>query len=447
MKNYIAFILIFILACSWSSCKKDNSPAAPGTPITVTDARAYFEKLSPDTTPGTFPKAPVVTKKVDWSLAKERTYQGAKVILVPIPEIRLRVQQSSDTAYRSVNHFLLFQKDDSGGIIMERLFMFSGSSPQLQRDLFVFDEKGMYKTSYILKNGSVLHTSVNTGTVANGTARGQTVCTETDWYQCTYIGGVSYGCQYNYTTVQCMDIPDGTDPGSSSPGEPTAGSHSGVILDLTNVTLVTPPPPKNIINFTDFTKCFTSTGLAGYTVKLCVKQPKPGTRAVISDQNGNVSYPVVLKNDFTVGHTFITFSQAYYRNSTTITRTIGFYPAGNVTPLNFMSAGVFGDDASTDYDVSVTFTVDANTFFSILGGFMNLGSKSYNLNSNNCTSTAIDALNSAGLKVPRTSGIWPAGEGPDPGDLGEDLRNLPIQGKMTSKDFHGQSPANVGFCN
>ena len=70
----------------------------------------------------------------------------------------------------------------------------------------------------------------------------------------------------------------------------------------------------------------------------------------------------------------------------------------------------------------------------------------YNLNTNNCTTFAINALATGGIKIPATTGTWGlAGYGDDPGDLGEDLRTKNIPGMtMESGDY---AHTNFGVCN
>ena len=44
--------------------------------------------------------------------------------------------------------------------------------------------------------------------------------------------------------------------------------------------------------------------------------------------------------------------------------------------------------------------------------------------SNNCTDAALGAAAAAGVSINATTGIWQGGGGHNPGDLGEDLRNI-----------------------
>jgi len=53
----------------------------------------------------------------------------------------------------------------------------------------------------------------------------------------------------------------------------------------------------------------------------------------------------------------------------------------------------------------------------------------YNLNDLNCTGLTVDMAESIGVEVPKTEGEWPGGGGLNPGDFGEDLRDLKNESK------------------
>jgi hypothetical protein len=119
-----------------------------------------------------------------------------------------------------------------------------------------------------------------------------------------------------------------------------------------------------------------------------------------------------------------------------------------VLPGSASAPGVFNDDDSHPYDVSGTFNVDNGQFYNILNYILGEGSSSvtYNLNTYNCTTFAIDALYNGGIVLPRTIGTWTGGSGNDPGDLGQDILAGGVPGMTVSS---GTSPAhpNVGQCN
>ena len=70
----------------------------------------------------------------------------------------------------------------------------------------------------------------------------------------------------------------------------------------------------------------------------------------------------------------------------------------------------------------------------------------YNLNSNNCTTFALDAMDAGGVSIPSTVGTWAFnGQGLDPGDLGEDIRGMQLGSNMTRSTV-GSGHPNVGTC-
>lgn len=147
-----------------------------------------------------------------------------------------------------------------------------------------------------------------------------------------------------------------------------------------------------------------------------------------------------------VGHTFLIFSETY--GSTTITRNVGFYPTGMVNPAYRSSQGKLNNDEGHTYNISATFTVNNAQFFTMVAysergnvpGFM------YNLNTENCTSYALHTLSQGGLFLPSTIGTWLNGMGNDPGDLGEDIRQMASLANMTKSTVENFHP-NMGNCN
>jgi hypothetical protein len=71
----------------------------------------------------------------------------------------------------------------------------------------------------------------------------------------------------------------------------------------------------------------------------------------------------------------------------------------------------------------------------------------YDLNTNNCTSFAIHALQAGNINVPATVGSWAdGGFGYDPGDLGEDIRTMALGSSMTRNTTYNDHP-NKYNCN
>lgn len=194
----------------------------------------------------------------------------------------------------------------------------------------------------------------------------------------------------------------------------------------------------------DYNKCFDNIAGYGhqYSVTLCVAQPVPGSR----DAWGFTSLQVGQSADLvSAGHTFLILTQSDAAG--TITRNVGFYPKYSASPIQPVDQGQLSNDEEHGYNISVTYTMDNSQFFKVLE-FVSHGNDAgfnYDLNSNNCSSFAIRALRSAGIVLPVSPGTWPNGEGFNPGDLGEDLRNMVLQPGM-SRSTENKTHPNSGIC-
>lgn len=272
---------------------------------------------------------------------------------------------------------------------------------------------------------------------------------------CYYVNG------YNYSESDPEDIyywsqPAGCTTSYTQSFEPVSGgggltapvtggifSRSVGGVSIVPVKTVVMHSGSNVIgNISDYTKCFTSSVSAGYSYKvtLCVDQPVPGSRTAWGFSGSTAG-----GNPIDVGHAFLVFSET--SPTGTITRNVGFYPSGDVTPMSPSSQGQLNNDANHAYNVSVTITLTNTQFFSIMN-YVALGNNTgfyYNLNSNNCASFVLAALARAGINIPATTGSWPNGAGYDPGDLGEDIRSMPLAANMSRNTVSNAHP-NLGTC-
>lgn len=198
----------------------------------------------------------------------------------------------------------------------------------------------------------------------------------------------------------------------------------------------------NVIgNIQDYNKCFTN--VAGshtqYEVTVCVAQPIHGTRETWGFSAGQGS---AGRNPVNVGHVFLILKQE--TGFSTIVRNVGFYPAGSVDPSSPSAEGQLNNDSRRNYSVGVSIRMNNSQFFNVLNFINENANVRYNLNSNNCTSFALNALSSAGFGLPRTIGNWPMGSGYNPGDLGEDIKRMNLEPNMTLKT--PESHPNLGTC-
>jgi len=195
-------------------------------------------------------------------------------------------------------------------------------------------------------------------------------------------------------------------------------------------------------------RCFTNSASIdhSYTITICVSQPVPGTRSPWGFTNGGPFGSSSAGNVVNVGHTFIIFKE----NSagTIITRNVGLYPQGIVNPAFPTDQAQLRNNENTDYNISLQYTVSNSQFFAVLN-YASLGSNTgyiYNLNSNNCTTFALNALAAGGITLSSRIGRWAGGSGNDPGDLGEDIRSMTLGPNMTRNTVENPHP-NTTTCN
>lgn len=256
-------------------------------------------------------------------------------------------------------------------------------------------------------------------------------------------GGYYWEEETNCSNTYLPESPDEVHGGSLGGGVGTGG---GVTVNVSKVAIVAPNNP--IGNIADYLKCFTNVGGDdhNYSVTICVQQPVPGTRAAYKWVDGGPIGSSVEGNIVNVGHTFLVFTEHY--GGATITRNLGFYPSGGVKPGSNIARGQLNDDETHSYNISVTFPVTNADFFNMLNyaAHGNDPGMYYNLNSENCTTFGIQTLANGGITLPITIGSWPGGGlGCNPGDLGEDLRQMslpPHAVKGTVENYH----PNTGTC-
>jgi hypothetical protein len=268
---------------------------------------------------------------------------------------------------------------------------------------------------------------------------------------CTTIDGYNYsaddpddGEAWSETTCTTygVELPSGSGVALGGSDASTAGGGGSGVGEFS-----IPPPTNLIANYLDYIKCFTNVGGSDhtYTVTLAVEQPSPGTRTPwVSSSNGG-SGSSGGGNPVNVGHTYLILTETTANGSTT--RNVGFYPQGIISPLYPSDQGVLNNDQATGYNISLTVTMTNAQFFTILN-FLGQGNSPgfiYNLNSNNCTTFALNALASAGINIPTTKGTWLDGSGDDPGDLGEDIRGMQLPANTTRNTVSNPHP-NVGSC-
>lgn len=444
--TYLILVLFFF------GCKKFDSSL--DKKISYSEAKKlYLKKYCEFKNNNSYHLVDSLPEEIDWEKSYEMTISGESCLIVNLGICQRKMVEIYDHKYPSgIDQHLIFRRDKYGLIYFQLVTTWANGNPNNGLSLFVFDESGRLNNSYLSDGRKTYFSKVDFFKTMNPTNRRSEIsCTETDWYTCFRYGGIDLGCTYNYTTVQCLTLPgdeagmpdnsSGNDPGGSS------GFNYGAINKLKYVPFVyAPPTGKTIADVTKYLGCFSINTTSTYEVTLYVKQPIPDTRILLSDQYGNyIPNSLDLSTRLTVGHTFLGFSQ-YGGGGTSVSRTIGFYPSTDVTPINPDAKGVVVNDSNNDYDVSVTLKVTGTQFKTIMDSFIGQAKSNYNLNWNNCSSIAIDALNAAGKNIPKTIGEWPLGKGADPADLGQDLRLFKSNDIKNKNLTGGTSSPNTAPC-
>lgn len=175
------------------------------------------------------------------------------------------------------------------------------------------------------------------------------------------------------------------------------------------------------------TKCFDKSKSAVLTIY--VQQPNENTR----DKMGTNS----------VGHTFVGIQQGG------IQRVLGFYPDSPNASLISSQKSELHDNSNTQYHVSISIEIDAGKLLNVIS-YINSYPKMYNLNNYNCSDFAIGVAAKGGLNLPKTTGTYEAiivsFKGRNPGDLGQDIRDMSAPYGATINTTKGNAPKKKGGC-
>lgn len=197
--------------------------------------------------------------------------------------------------------------------------------------------------------------------------------------------------------------------------ETTNGGGGSTGNNGDNVTIAPEyiPPTHPITDIKTEVKCFTNNVTSTYSISVNINEPSPGTRDVFSPFSS-----------FQAGHTFLTLEQ-HNTDGSSIIRNIGFYPKYSAKPGDPLDVAVFGEDSNTPFDVSLKISVSGSDFVTVIRNLQNQ-TMVYDLNNFNCTNSAMSALKSININLPSTKSVSALFSGNNPGDLGEDIRNMDL---------------------
>jgi len=449
-------IPVLLLIILFSACQKrqDKSPASP-LPAEIQSARIFFANtvLSSALPPATANYRARLTKTIRWDLAQTTLLSGQTTVIAPVQftgPIYITSDLSPSTAF------------DLGSLT--RLVISCDSNNVFRYGLLTYIPDSTAITSQSFNSGILLYEDWQghslsaprrfaRRTTSLATADNKQVDVVQNIQVCNTIDGYNYApddpaggtTTWSETSCNTYSLPATTTGPTLGPG-----SLPGILGPKPiPLTIQLSPPVSPIGNIIDYFKCFTPGDGSGhnFTVTLAVEQPVQGSRQPWTFTQGGVSGSPATGNPFMVGHTWLIFTESTAYG--TITRNVGFYPQSFVSPLAPSAPGILGDDEGADYDIALTMTVNSDQFFNMMAyvGQGNSAGYQYNLNSNNCSTFALDALATGGEALPSTIGTWmPNGQGLNPGDLGEDIRNMSLSGNMTRSTVSNFHP-NTGNCN
>lgn len=440
----IALLLAFNII--FQGCKKELKQFDTQEHFTTAEARQFFEKEYGQTNPSTSNSRSSQLLSPDWSKAETKQSATGTAIVVPVKHKEGSYVFSRSSKYYfpldSITKLYIYKKKDNkleaakitylpDDAYVEGGHAYSGM-------ILIEDWNGPKRAAYQkLPSGELL---------VEKPVKGQTLNTRE---VCLYFQGHNYSKDdpegFYYTElIGCYFLPE---PVAEQPAQydkvlsplPRGGGGGPTYGVLPAVVVVAGKHP--ILSAKAYLRCFSN--LAGntnqYQVSIAVIQPRPGTR-----EKWTFTVPTAEDLRFIkVGHSFLILSQKG-PNGTTV-RNIGFYPQGMAGPASPTSPGVLNNDQDRISNIILNITMSGNQFMNVLDYINQHEFSEYNMNSYNCTTFALGALFSAGINITATQGTWPGGQGFNPGDLGEDIRQMTPTTSMKPSVSVAPHP-NLGFC-
>jgi hypothetical protein len=458
-QKLLILLSVFVIL-GLENCRKNGSDSNSPEQTLIENARQYFEAQVSTGAPAAHTGNPRldVGKTPSWSAAYSINLSRGPAVVVPVFYQQDLVVSSSFNpgqvlALNQLTKLVIWR--DSAGYNMELVTAFPDSAGGVNRGvfsgiLFVETWQGKRLETYKFSGGRVWRKdSVSVGSAGrSGSVTADAVQAELLAVQVCYeVNGYNYsvddpdngeswtesaGCSTTYVA----DDGDGQagDGSSVAGGSGGGGSGTATVVNYTG---------NNIIgNIKNYLQCFSNYGGSDHTyqVTICVSQPVPGTRTPWTSGSDPSSSSSVA-NPVNVGHTYLVFAEIFSDHS--VVRNVGFYPATDVYPWAPSAQGQLNNDAGHDYNISLTITVDNGQFFNMLN-YVAQGNDPgylYNLSTNNCTSFCLHTLDQGGVTLQTEVGSWPGGGfGYDPGDLGEDIRNMPLSSNMSRSTTYVSRP-------
>jgi hypothetical protein len=312
--------------------------------------------------------------------------------------------------------------------------------------VFIFDASYHFLGGKVYSGGkqigSIKSQTKNTTSTQLRTLEVQ-ISEDCQWNDSNYVDSEGILTVYSEYDCSYMIYDDGFYPdmgggGGGSPSGDPLGSGGGGGGDVSSAPDVAnlPGEDHSKVDPTKYMNCFGSVpdANATMTVTVYVQEPFPGTTFNYGPNS--------------VGHTAIGLTKT--SGNVSVTQTLGFYP--DASGKDKMHApGKLVDNTGLNYDVSISFNVDALTFANMIN-YLNSSLPNYDISAFNCTGFAYDACQYAGINLPNpytTVGLpYPGGAqgmAMTPAGLGNSIQNM--QGKPGVNTNGGNIPTSHGPCN
>ncbi|WP_343306726.1 hypothetical protein AAHN97_06400 [Chitinophaga niabensis] len=469
------FLFLVIIACN----KYHNPPDITDQELTISAARNYFNERYQQSTPKStnLRQRSATSGPIYPYWRQATTYSKKGITYIEIPTVFL-VKQSINVSTRSSKSEKKKEKHaPTGGI--QRLLLYKNKTDGNIKEIFINyvpDEGYLKSKGYDISGnrlnaidddyyGFIVYTRVdhsplfmlriengkakrmislnkpggssarkaNNGVNTNANYECWEYCTEYWQETCWDVpdpmpGSPSFECGepvylYDICIYECFESEEEYDPGN--PGEYPGENQGGFPIPYTFYSEYVHSASELEVDINDYLKCFRRN--LGAKITIYSDQPVPNTRNVITTTNGIAD----------VGHAFVSIEQTV--NGVITRRTFGYYPSEDAKMFNYSNPHAFADDSYKHYDVKIEKNVGAQVFADILDMCYN-ATANYDLYRYNCTDFAIDIGRAAGLNIPYTKNqLFP---GRNPGDLGQDMRNIP-----GADGTPGSALSNTGNCN
>lgn len=384
------FTLFFLNSCSNEDL--DNQDKAD---FNINQARAYFNQ-----NPIKIKNNIYFLGKLDWEKAdfKNDTLSIPLVSNKPILIKKLKNEKTSKYLYP----FLLITKNKADNSFDYNLKVYFSSKIN-----------GFNESIYHLYNmNNNLISNKEKGKNTKKATNSRIVCEQ--WGYVETSGGVT---ELIYTWWVCTNdsrneemVPDGGGGGS------------------TTANIVFVGPSNKISNINDYLKCFN----LAQSAELIIYVDQPTA-------NNSASWSGTFTDPY-VGHTFVAIQQGGIR------KVFGYYPSTNVSLTYPNDPKAFGNDQGHTFDVSLSIPINPDQLLNVIG-YANNAPSTYNLNTYNCTDFAIAIGNLVGLGLPDSYGTWPGGGGSNPGQLGQEIRNMTLPTNSSRQTTGANAASNTGTCN